>query len=358
MNRWGKRVLAAALVCLLIGVTPICGLSAMALKPQTEEPTLFADSAEDLGVVLRASPSSGAQAPYGELSEYTLETAHFVFDPSLRPSLTENISPAVFNLFMSRMDLGYKAMADLVGNHPCGGGKITIIAPPPRDDYGYQWVYGGRPYIYWNTRWIVNILKNLQSQGADDWWFEGTMHELGHLFDDKAGDKWNFAAEGVASYKAFLTIEKLTGAECAAFQRVWDNNLAAYEDPLVERSFFGKTQDDIFYLIHPIIRTLGLEQGWAVLKQVYRSYYDGSYEASTYFKGIKVYQARDFFERCSFFLGFDIKILWTEASITRYRVQVEDVQPKGIFGTNARWYGEWWHYLLFFIGFGFIWMWF
>ena len=32
--------------------------------------------------------------------------------------------------------------------------------------------------------------------------------------------------------------------------------------------------------------------------------------------------------------------------------------PKGIFGTNARWTGEWWHYVLFFLGFGFIWMWF
>jgi len=31
---------------------------------------------------------------------------------------------------------------------------------------------------------------------------------------------------------------------------------------------------------------------------------------------------------------------------------------KGIFGTNARWYGAWWHYILFFICFGFIWMWF
>jgi len=30
----------------------------------------------------------------------------------------------------------------------------------------------------------------------------------------------------------------------------------------------------------------------------------------------------------------------------------------GIFGTLPRWTGEWWHYLLFFIGFGFIWMWF
>ena len=32
--------------------------------------------------------------------------------------------------------------------------------------------------------------------------------------------------------------------------------------------------------------------------------------------------------------------------------------PKGIFGTNAKWHGAWWHYILFFIGFGFIWMWF
>ena len=34
------------------------------------------------------------------------------------------------------------------------------------------------------------------------------------------------------------------------------------------------------------------------------------------------------------------------------------VRAKGIFGTNSRWYGAWWHYVLFFLGFGFIWMWF
>jgi len=31
--------------------------------------------------------------------------------------------------------------------------------------------------------------------------------------------------------------------------------------------------------------------------------------------------------------------------------------PKGILGTNAR-YNQWWHYILFFLCFGFIWMWF
>lgn len=33
-------------------------------------------------------------------------------------------------------------------------------------------------------------------------------------------------------------------------------------------------------------------------------------------------------------------------------------EKKGVFGTNPKWYGAWWHYILFFIGFGFIWMWF
>lgn len=32
--------------------------------------------------------------------------------------------------------------------------------------------------------------------------------------------------------------------------------------------------------------------------------------------------------------------------------------PKGIFGTNPKWNGAWWHYILFFLGFGFAWMWF
>ena len=39
-------------------------------------------------------------------------------------------------------------------------------------------------------------------------------------------------------------------------------------------------------------------------------------------------------------------------------VTAQWTQQKGIFGTNAKWYGAWWHYILFFVCFGFIWMWF
>ena len=52
---------------------------------------------------------------------------------------------------------------------------------------------------------------------------------------------------------------------------------------------------------------------------------------------------------------------YTHSSYGSVWVKDPDYVPppaKGIFGTNARWDGEWWHYVLFFIGFGFIWMWF
>ena len=42
-----------------------------------------------------------------------------------------------------------------------------------------------------------------------------------------------------------------------------------------------------------------------------------------------------------------------------FTLTVNAVTPaRGIFGTNPKWYGAWWHYLLFFFCFGFIWMWF
>ena len=39
-------------------------------------------------------------------------------------------------------------------------------------------------------------------------------------------------------------------------------------------------------------------------------------------------------------------------------LETEVLPAKGIFGTNVKWFGAWWHYVLFFLGFGWIWMWF
>lgn len=47
------------------------------------------------------------------------------------------------------------------------------------------------------------------------------------------------------------------------------------------------------------------------------------------------------------------------SSVTLYAVWEENQQPsRGFWGTHPRWTGAWWHYVLFFAGFGFIWMWF
>jgi len=51
---------------------------------------------------------------------------------------------------------------------------------------------------------------------------------------------------------------------------------------------------------------------------------------------------------------------YTNGSGTVWVKDASYVPPpsKGIFGTNPKWDGAWWHYILFFLCFGFIWMWF
>ena len=50
-------------------------------------------------------------------------------------------------------------------------------------------------------------------------------------------------------------------------------------------------------------------------------------------------------------------LLFETDHFSYYAITGTDNPTKGIFGTNPKWYGAWWHYILFFIGFGFIWMW-
>jgi len=54
----------------------------------------------------------------------------------------------------------------------------------------------------------------------------------------------------------------------------------------------------------------------------------------------------------------DAKSATTTFTMPASNVTVTASYRSGIFGTNAKWDGQWWHYLLFFICFGFIWMWF
>lgn len=54
----------------------------------------------------------------------------------------------------------------------------------------------------------------------------------------------------------------------------------------------------------------------------------------------------------------DVEALHTFTLTVAEEPSGNEEPEKGIFGTNAKWYGEWWHYVLFFLAFGFIWMWF
>jgi len=262
---------------------------------------------------------------------YIYETAHFIFDASLRSYLPERITPEIFNRYLRRMDEAYDAMLDLIGRAPCDGQKITIL-------HGGDWHDGlqgmlpspNGPEILWNPDWIWYILQSIAGNEANEWWFEGTLYEIARIFQDDAGDKWNFVTEGLASYIAWLTAAKVGGtfleggsliSGLEKLQLMWDINLANFQNLSLPRSFFAS--DDVLYLIHPLILELGLDEGWALLKKVFRSYYDDSYPPT--FAVTREQRAADFFNRISFFLGSDVQQLWMAAARQRWQEQVLDV---------------------------------
>lgn len=108
----------------------------------------------------------------------------------------------------------------------------------------------------------------------------GSSHELGHLFDEGGDDKWVFASEATASYKAWLAIEKCGGKiyedgnYVEALQYHWNKNLYEHTsndydhnpaNPYKYRIFLDNGDyadrdwrygDDIVFILNPIINQL------------------------------------------------------------------------------------------------------
>jgi len=299
-------------------------------ESSAEYDMLFADSAEDLGFEPQASMTV---ISHSDLSLYNLESEHFIFDELLWPYLSGNITPEIFNLFMDRMDQGYEAMLDLVGIAPHNGSKITISRGGEYGSNWAQWVWGHRPHIYWNQDLVGQILYNINRQGANCWWFEGTMHELGHIFQHGADNTWNFFVEGSASYIAWIAVERaggtfmignrtVSGAEQIAHRQGELESRYGFSDTNRQFNVFDPSwqQDSIIFFLNPIFETeQGWDRGWDVLRQAFRSYLDPDFPTNSHLGNRYQQMARDFFDRISHFLGEDITEVWTAATYFRYR---------------------------------------
>lgn len=319
---------------------------------------IYHDSAEALGVdVSRAYLSENNNEYYGDLSEYVLENEYFIIDESLQGYLSNNISPEVFNKFMHQMVLGYKAMYDLIGQKPGDGTKVLMRDMTPECYNAGAHMHTHPDYIIcWQTNDIISILRNLQKRNADDWWLEGAMHELGHVFENVV--PWNWAGEGWASYFAWLAIMKNNAQLYCSLpvnpaddiyegffddveiieHNVWDNwenryvDKAYFDNPIKyywyknllehltssDSDFFINKQHYMVYLLNPIFEHLGWDEGWEILQKVFASYNDDLFIPKDY-KG-KVYQIKlaDFVDRCSYFSGVNIKEFWLTATVTHF----------------------------------------
>ena len=80
--------------------------------------------------------------------------------------------------------------------------------------------------------------------------------------------------------------------------------------------------DDIIFLIKPIFEEFGFEKGWEILKNVFRSYYGSSCQTKTYLGNQNQRMIADFFDRCSYFMGKDIKEIWIPITVQRYHETV------------------------------------
>lgn len=318
---------------------------------------IYNDSAEALGVdVNRAYLCENNNEYYGDLSEYVLENEYFIIDESLQGYLSNNISPEVFNKFMHQMVLGYEAMYDLIGQKPGNGTKVLMRDMTP-ECYNGAHMHTHPDYIIcWQTNDIISILRNLQERNADDWWLEGAMHELGHVFENVA--PWNWAGEGWASYFAWLAIMKNDAKlYCSLPQNpndeiyegffddveiiehnkwdIWENRYvdkAYFDNPIKyywyknlvdhltssDSDFYDKKQHYMVYLLNPIFEHIGWNEGWKKLQKVFDSYYNMSYVPAKYNGNTLQLKLSDFVDRCSFYVGFDIKDYWIPSTKTHF----------------------------------------
>jgi hypothetical protein len=171
--------------------------------------------------------------------------------------------------WVDKLDRAYEALADLVGDVPFGGEKITILSV---DDVGGAWARCGNP-IKWKRQYIAKSFQENVNKG--DWLF-GIVHEISHNFD--LDYRWVWEAEIAANFKMDCVFEK-TKAVVFSGGKVCD-----YSDPdglrladIYRKNELARITSD--HMLHggwrrdPYHRKLTEmvdKTGWEPLKQAYR----------------------------------------------------------------------------------------
>jgi len=118
--------------------------------------------------------------------------------------------------WVDKLDRAYEALADLVGDVPFDGEKITIMSA---DELHGAWARAGNP-IKWKREYIAKSFRENVNKG--DWLF-GIVHEISHNFD--LDYRWVWEAEIAANFKMDYVFDR---TKAVVFSR---GKVCDYSDP-------------------------------------------------------------------------------------------------------------------------------
>jgi hypothetical protein len=171
--------------------------------------------------------------------------------------------------WVDKLDRAYEALADLVGDVPFDGKKITITAA---DELHGAWARCGNP-IKWKREYIAKSFEENVNKG--DWLF-GIVHEISHNFD--LDYRWVWEAEIMANFKMDYVFEK-TKAVVFSHDQVCDygdpdgvrltdiyreNELARISSDRLLHGGWGR--DPYHRLLTEMVERIG----WKPIRQAYR----------------------------------------------------------------------------------------
>ncbi|MCL2081994.1 MAG: hypothetical protein FWH04_01985 [Oscillospiraceae bacterium] len=247
-------------------------------------------------------------APFTYAADYNFTSEHFIYHTSLQGDVTPSrVSVENFNLFMKRLDMQYEVLRDLTGTG-IRGGKVTLTFDTGGP--GLQWVTPGQPeVIYVNNN--PGLLNAVEEHGAARWRFEGTSHEIGHLFGMPNGPvlPWkSFDIEGWAEMLACIA-SHVNIAKHGGFYMSGANQRPEQWATTLPLGTTGVVREFVNPLFTSDRRPTtsswteeSFERGWNILSQVFRSYHNGYIPRYSYSGGTERQRFRlDFIDRCRFF---------------------------------------------------------
>lgn len=214
-------------------------------------------------IVLATSAAAWAAGPSPEMA--SVEGKHIILTVHAEDMALLDDPKA----WVDKLDRAYEALADLVGDVPFDGEKITITSA---DELHGAWARCGNP-IKWKREYIGKSFQENVNKG--DWLF-GIVHEISHNFD--LDYRWVWEAEISANFKMDYVFDK---TKAVVFSR---GKVCDYSDPdglrltdLYRESELARITSDRMLNggwgrdpYHRKLTEMVDEIGWEPIKQAYR----------------------------------------------------------------------------------------